>query len=231
MILEHVQQLGLQMRAHFGDFVEKDGALVGEFEFAGLRTDCAGESTLFKAEQLGFQQFSRQRGAVHFYEGLIAALGTQVNHARDNFLADAAFAADKNWDIDGSNLQNLLTDADHLRTGREEAEVFGHLIAIVAQRLILLGEILLLARLKHCRIEVALFERLGQIIMGSQTNRLDDGADFVRTAEHNDVQAAIELQEFAQCVDAVHLGHEHVEDDQVGPFAITDFGEDFFTRA
>ena len=43
-LLQHAQQLGLQVERHFADFVEQDGAAVGQFEFAGTVCDRAGES-------------------------------------------------------------------------------------------------------------------------------------------------------------------------------------------
>ena len=50
MILQNVQQLGLEMRAHLGDFVEENGALGGQLEFAGFRAYRAGERALLVAE-------------------------------------------------------------------------------------------------------------------------------------------------------------------------------------
>src|SRR5690349_13588592 len=73
VILKDVQKLGLQMGAHFRDFVEEDGALGGLFKLSRLGTDGAGEGALFKAEQFGFEQLARERGAIDFNEGLTAA--------------------------------------------------------------------------------------------------------------------------------------------------------------
>ena len=231
MILQHVEQFRLKVRAHLGDFVEKDRALVGEFEFTGLGAMRAGECALFEAEEFGFEKFAGESCAVHFDEGLITALGAQVNHARDNFLADAALTADEHRDIDGSDLEDLLPDANHLRAGSEEAEILGYLIAIVFESLIFLSEMLFLARLEHRRVEIALFERLGEVIVSADADRLDDGADFVGAAQHDDIEAAIELEKFAKHVDAVHLGHEHVENDEIGAITVADFGERFFAGA
>src|SRR6202020_319050 len=136
VVLQDVQELRLKVRAHLGDFVEEDSALVGEFEFAGLGAMGAGEGALFEAEEFGFEKFAGKSGAVDLNEGLIAALGAQVNHPRDDFFADAAFTANEDGNIDGRDLQNLLADANHLRAGCEEAEIFGDLIAVIAKSLI-----------------------------------------------------------------------------------------------
>src|SRR5580698_8526154 len=225
MILEDVEKLGLEVRAHLGDFVEEDRALVGEFAFTGLGAVSSGEGALFESEEFRFEEFAGESGAVHFDEGLVAALGAKVNHARDDFFADAAFTADEDGNIDRRDLQNLLADANHLRAGSEEAEILGDLIAVIAERL------LFLARLEHRSIKIALFERLGEVIVSADANRLDDGADFVGAAQHDDVEAAIELKKFAQDVDAVHLWHQHVENDEIGAIAVADLGERFFAGA
>src|SRR5580698_3841587 len=203
MILEDVEKLGLEVRAHLGDFVEEDRALVGEFEFTGLGAVGSGEGALFESEEFRFEEF----------------------------FADAAFTAYEDRNIDRRDLQNLLADANHLRAGGEEAEILGDMVAIIAKSLIFLSEMFFLARFEHRRIEIALFERLGEVIVSADANRLDDGADFVGAAQHDDVKAAIELQELAQDVDAVHLWHQHVENDEIGAIAVADLGERFFAGA
>src|ERR1700693_623697 len=51
-VLQNVQKLGLKMRTHLRDFVEKDCPFVGQFEFSRLRAHRAGESALFVTEEL-----------------------------------------------------------------------------------------------------------------------------------------------------------------------------------
>ena len=58
VLLQHAQQLDLQLRTHAGDFVEEDRAAVGRLEAAGLVVDGAGERALDVAEQFAFEQAS-----------------------------------------------------------------------------------------------------------------------------------------------------------------------------
>ena len=58
LFLQDAQKLGLEGRRNLADLVEEDGALVGEFEAPLARTDGAGESSLFMAEQFGLQHRS-----------------------------------------------------------------------------------------------------------------------------------------------------------------------------
>src|ERR1700684_4312773 len=54
-ILQNVQKLGLKMRTHLRDFIQKDGSFVGQLKFAWLGADRAGESALFVTEKFRFK--------------------------------------------------------------------------------------------------------------------------------------------------------------------------------
>src|ERR1700674_1900958 len=123
MVLENVQQLGLQVGTHLRNFIEKDRAFVGEFKFPGFRTNGAGESALFESKQFGFEQFARERGAIYFDEGLDAARGSHVDHASDNFLAYAALSENEYGHVHWRDLENLLADAHHLWACGKEADI------------------------------------------------------------------------------------------------------------
>src|ERR1700733_1272577 len=131
IVLQDVQELGLKVRTHFGDFVEKDSALVGELEFAGLGANGTGECALFVAEEFGLQKLAGQRRAIDLDERLLAARGAKMNHSRDNFLADSALAADEYRNIHRRDLQKVLADFEHLRAGSQERHVFGQLVAVL----------------------------------------------------------------------------------------------------
>ena len=55
LLLQHTEQLGLQLRRNIAHFIEKQCPCMGELETANLLHDRAGEGTLFMAEQLAFQ--------------------------------------------------------------------------------------------------------------------------------------------------------------------------------
>ena len=59
-LLQRAQQFGLQPERHLAHFVEQQRAAVGQFEFARLRIGRAGEGALGMAEQLAFEQSSRE---------------------------------------------------------------------------------------------------------------------------------------------------------------------------
>src|SRR6266436_1074341 len=158
------------MRAHLRDLVEKDRALVGQFEFPGLGPYRSRKSSLLKAKQLGFQQLPGQRRAVYLHKWLVAPRRAQVNHPRHHFLPDATFPADKHRHIDGRNLQDLLADANHLRARRQKAQIFGDLVAVITQRLVFLSQCFLLPRLQHRCIHS--FSVSSPFISGIKTSKI-----------------------------------------------------------
>jgi hypothetical protein len=70
-LLEHAQQIHLQLGGDIADFVEEDGSAVGHFELAALALRGAGERAFLMAEQLGFEERLGQRGAGDRYERLL----------------------------------------------------------------------------------------------------------------------------------------------------------------
>ena len=71
-LLNHAQQLDLRFRADGGDFVEEDGALVGDLEESFLGGHGAGEGALDVAEELRLEQVHGNRAAIDGNEGFSA---------------------------------------------------------------------------------------------------------------------------------------------------------------
>ena len=220
VILQHVKQFCLQVRAHFRDFVQEDCALIGHFKLSWFAAHRARERALLEPEKLRFQKFAWQGRAIHLHKRLVAPLRAQMNHSRNNFFAHAALPTNKNGHIDGRDLQDLLADPHHLRTGCEEAQVLGHLVAVIAQSLILGRQLLLLPRLQHCCVQLRFLEGFGQIIVCPDSDGFDDCAYFVRARKHDDVEAAVHLHQFLQCIQAIHLRHQHIQDDEIGTLTL-----------
>ena len=64
-LLEHAQQLDLDVRRQLADLVEKDRRAIGQLEAADLPRERAGEGAFLAAEQLALDQRRRNRRAVH----------------------------------------------------------------------------------------------------------------------------------------------------------------------
>src|ERR1022692_1857784 len=78
----------------FADFVEEDGAAVGDFEQTALVLVRAGKGAFQVTEQFALQQSLREGSAVDGNESVGSARRTYVNSAGHELLSGAAFAVD-----------------------------------------------------------------------------------------------------------------------------------------
>ena len=81
------------------DFVEEDGAPVGELEAADAGRQCAGECTFDVPEQLALDEPGGDGGAVHLHERPVAARTAVVQGARDELLASTGLAMDQDSSV------------------------------------------------------------------------------------------------------------------------------------
>jgi hypothetical protein len=88
-VLQNAQELGLCAWREVGDFVEKEGALVGELEFPAPATD-ARRRPLFDPEELCFEQALDECRAVDRNEWSARPVTAAVQLARDQLLGGAA---------------------------------------------------------------------------------------------------------------------------------------------
>ena len=102
--LKDAQQLGLDLRGDFADFVQQDGAVVGQFEPAFALGHGAGEGALFMAEKFALDEVFRDGGAIELDERGAGARALAVERARDQFLAGAALAGDQHGGLGAARL-------------------------------------------------------------------------------------------------------------------------------
>ena len=93
-LLQHAQQLGLHRRWHVADLVQEQCSPAGRLELADVPSDGPGEGTLLVAEQLTFDEFGRDGGAVELDEGAVAARAGAVDGASHQLLPYPGFAQD-----------------------------------------------------------------------------------------------------------------------------------------
>jgi hypothetical protein len=91
--LQEAQQLDLELQRNVAHFIQEQRAAVGLLDLALGGLHRAGESALFVAEQLAFQQVFRDRGAVDRHKGAAGPARSLVQPARQQFLAGAAGAS------------------------------------------------------------------------------------------------------------------------------------------
>src|SRR5216683_1446725 len=95
-LLNNAEELGLRFRTDGGDFVEEDGALIGDLEKTLLGSDSACESAFDVAEKLRLQEIYRNGAGIDGDKRLVRARRGGVNGFGDELFASAAFATDQN---------------------------------------------------------------------------------------------------------------------------------------
>jgi hypothetical protein len=93
--LQDAEQFGLEREWDFGDFIEKQIARVGEFEWADAVLKRAGKGTLDMAEEFAPEEILGNGCAIYFDERAGTTRTAFVNGARDQFPAGAGFALDQ----------------------------------------------------------------------------------------------------------------------------------------
>ena len=114
-LLDRAQQLGLQAGVHLADLVEQQRAAARLLELADPPGGRAGEGALLVAEQLGFQQVLRDRGAVDRDERPFRAAAVAMHVACEHLLAGAALAGDQHAGVRGRDLARHGQQIAHRR--------------------------------------------------------------------------------------------------------------------
>src|SRR5262249_53723836 len=91
-LLEHAQQLGLNLERRLTDLVEKDRSVVRRLESSSPLTDGSGERALLVSEQLALEQAGRERRAVGLHERVRSARAAGVDGTGDQLFARAGLA-------------------------------------------------------------------------------------------------------------------------------------------
>ena len=171
-LLQHAQQLDLQVLRQFTDFVEQHRAAIGlseQPEVFALRTS---KGAFLVAEQLTFHQRLGQRPAVDDQEWLLAAIGGVVDGARHALLAAAALARDEHG---RAHVGDALHQIEHGAHGGAAPEqiCFFELRDARSQPPVLERELLLLQRLADEHRQLGGVEGLGHEIVRAAAHRAD----------------------------------------------------------
>src|SRR6266702_581096 len=104
---QNTQEFGLKLQGNIGHFVKEEGSFISQLEAPELLSDGARESAFFVSEELGFQQSSRDGGAIDLYKGPIAAGAQIVKSAGNEFLAGAGLSRNQHGRIGGRHRLQL----------------------------------------------------------------------------------------------------------------------------
>src|SRR5262249_5763255 len=108
LLLEHAQQLRLQLERDLANLVEEQRPAVRHLEAPDLLRDGARECAALVAEELAFEESCRNGRAVDLHEGTLAALAALVDGACHELLARAGLAEDEYRRVGGRDHLDLL---------------------------------------------------------------------------------------------------------------------------
>ena len=112
-LLEDAQKAGLRLHGHVADLVEEQRAAFRLLETAGIARGRAREGSLLVAEQIGFDEFARDRRHVDRHERPLPALAVIVKRLGDEFLAGPGFAGDHHGQIGRHQPRERAIDVLH----------------------------------------------------------------------------------------------------------------------
>ncbi len=113
LVLQHSQELALGIDWHFGDLVQQQRPAFRQPKQSiaiGVR---AGEGAFHGAEELAFDQFARQGGAIDLDDLALAARAESMDEVGDHFLAGSALAGNQHGHIAGRDALDRAHDVAH----------------------------------------------------------------------------------------------------------------------
>src|SRR5579862_347873 len=163
-LLNDTQQLGLRFWADRSDFVEENGALIGDFEETFLGGDSAGESAFDVAEKLRFEQVNGDRAGVDGYKGFVRACRSGVDGLGDKFFAGAAFAADQDGGTRRRHLSDQVEERQHFFALADDVGEVEALLQRALELDVFFAEMARLDGLRDLREELVVGPWLGDVI-------------------------------------------------------------------
>src|ERR1051325_7274744 len=218
LLLKHAQQTALQHGRHGADFIEENRATLGFLEEALLVLDRAGEGALLVAEEFGFEQRFGQRGAIDRHELAELGLAVEVQRARNEFLARAAFSEDEHGAVG-------VRDAfDHLENGLDFRRGADELVEVVLRAKLLAEEDIfaqglpVVERSLDGQAQLIQLEWLLQVVERALLHRLDGRLDRAKTGDHDRHRGRVERARLLHNLHPVRavLVEVQVGDDEVG---------------
>ena len=101
--------------------------------------------------------------------------------------------------------------------------IFHLLLEIALIFSVFVDEPTMLQRAAHAQEKLVLFKRLQDVVVGAATDGFERRGDVVDRRDHNDGHVGVKLTHPFQKLDAIHLRHDHVAQNQVGSGAFDVF--------
>ena len=174
------------MATEVPDFVEEQGAAVGEFKLAHAAGRRIGKRALFVAEQLAFDQRLGEGGAVQRYKRAVPPSAVVMQGLGDQFLAGAALTGDQHRCPAVGDLFDLAVNLLHWPTFADEVVKRISLSHLCTQLFDFAFELLRVERAVHDDPEFFDVERLREIVCRPQLHGIDRRFHGLRAGQHDD---------------------------------------------
>jgi hypothetical protein len=182
-LLEHAQELRLDLRRELGHFVEQERALARELDAPRSIRHGARESTSRVPEELALQQAGGHRSAVQGDEGRVARGPRRMQRPRDELLAGTALAEHEHRRARGRDATDLVEERSHGRAAPHEQAVVldlaRHGYVEPAPHLAFRD------RARHHATDTVHVERLHEELVRALCNGVDRRLHVVATAHHH----------------------------------------------
>ena len=220
LLLQHAQQLGLQVEPHFGDFVEQQRAAVSALESALDPLDGAGKGAFFVAEQSRLDQSLGKRGAVELDERLVATVALVMDGAGKQLLAGARLTLQQYRGPGGSGHGDRLQDPTDRRRVADDLSFVPELHDLFAERLVLAPQAYEFQRLIHGQLELLRTDRLGDVVDGPGFDAGHRMFDAGMSGQHDQRDVISLTREQLDELQPGQPRHSIVGDDQVDAAAL-----------
>ncbi len=211
-LLQHAQQLGLQVGRHLADLVEQQRAALGHLEQPFLVDRRAGERALLVAEQLRLDQVLRDGRAVDLDERPFGPLAVVVDGVGDQLLAGAVLTLDEDVRFARRHALDELEEVLHLLALADDVLELVAILQLLLQLLVLVDQRLLLDRLLQLVEQALGVDRLLEKVEGAGLHRFDRPRNVALPGDDDDLGLGLELLELAHQFDAVDVRQHHVGD-------------------
>ena len=215
LLLDHAQQFRLRLGADGAHFVEENGAFMRDFEGAFLVVNRACEGALHMSEQRGFQQFGRQRAAVHGHERMVHAGRIGVDGLGDQLFSGAGFARDQNSGAAGRHLHHQIEHAQHALALADDIRETVPLFQRPFELRVFVEQPLAGDDPLDLDQQFLVVPGLWQVVVGAQFHRLNGGFHRAVSRDHEDRRVAVAFAHVAKDFHAGFFRHHQIEQHQI----------------
>ena len=214
-LLEHAEELGLEVGLEGGDLVQEERAAVSQLELPLFPLMGAREGAPLVTEEFGFNERVRDGSGIHGDEWHVAPRSLAVDGVGDELLARAALPGDQDRRRRARDLGDQAEEGLHRRVLAHDPVEVTRPGKLGPKKHDLPFQRAPVERSTDHVQDFVLVERLGQVLEGAELHGGDRRTYGGDRGHEDDVELLIERLHPFQDFDAIHPGQADVEEDQI----------------